>query len=138
MKIEDCLYLYLGCEMLCVATDEDEETEYCKEGDVGILTLVNHGEISILANEDSESWNIGIEFPDGKWVADWYSSRNFKPILRPLSDMTVEEAEFKTSAAKEGKPTILVNAEITYFLLKQSFDLFGLIEAGLAIDKTKL
>ncbi len=61
-----------------------------------------------------------------------------KPILRPLSDMTEDESEFVADAAWQGKPTIYMNAEITAYLLSKHFDLFGLIEAGLAIDKTKL
>lgn len=51
-----------------------------------------------------------------------------KPILRPLSDMTEEEDAIDCD---------LSPAEKFRFRLSKDFDLFGLIEAGLAIDKTK-
>ena len=64
-----------------------------------------------------------------------------KPILRPLSDMTVAEknnyiwdtipeyTDFQ-GLVKHISPVFL-------WLMRQHFDLFGWIEAGLAIDKTK-
>lgn len=79
-----------------------------------------------------------------------------KLILRPLSDMTEDEeneieGEFGSYGLGENH---LCNAlkehdlryvkkldeafELTRYLLSKYFDLFGLIEAGLAIDKTKL
>lgn len=73
-----------------------------------------------------------------------------KPILRPLSDMTEEEIEYIAIELKAGKwnapdlkhmPDIAftqnhLKPEIFLYLLKQGFDLFGLIESGLAINKT--
>lgn len=63
-----------------------------------------------------------------------------KPILRPLSDMTEEESnEVQCAVDKNGigfYPT--EHAEIVRYLLSLQFDLFGWIDAGLAIDKTKL
>ena len=69
-----------------------------------------------------------------------------KPILRPLSDMTREEREIfgwqedwifedKSDPNQPMKTTFLVWEFID--LLKMGFDLFGLIEANLAVDKTK-
>src|SRR5688572_910316 len=86
-----------------------------------------------------------------------------KPILRPLSDMTEEEAIGLAKIQKydipedDGVREELINIytyddeELTLgnylpvkyyldgllYLLKQSFDLFNLIPEGLAIDKTK-
>lgn len=70
------------------------------------------------------------------------------PILRPLSDMTQEETATAANLSglvalgitdvKQGKNLILKEAVHIAYLLKQGFDLFGLIEAGQAIDKTKL
>ena len=90
--------------------------------------------------------------------------------LRPLSDMTREEAIFYASLHRNmdgfvgnvgvkpgnnsdthikyfmggwgmslfvGGPSSTYKAAAFHYLLKQGFDLFGLIEAGLAIDKTK-
>jgi len=56
------------------------------------------------------------------------------PILRPLSDMTEEEKIESGKLYKHLSP----NYEQFRWLLSKSFDLFGLIDAGLAIDKIKV
>lgn len=79
-----------------------------------------------------------------------YPSRMFTPILRPLSDMTEEEYEHilydlrsydggrdKGKLAFPDMFMTIQNADVFSYCLKQGFDLFGLIESGLAIDKTK-
>lgn len=89
---------------------------------------------------------------------------NIKPILRPLSDMTDEEAlkcgeilggmshlsndsiihQIKDLIGTNKLYTMQTNISgikwiyLTPFLLKQSFDIFGLIESGEAINKTTL
>lgn len=66
--------------------------------------------------------------------ADW-----IKPILRPLSSMTEEEGnelEMMGHNAVVNKFEInQFHAARTRYLLSKGFDLFGLIEAGLAIEK---
>lgn len=79
---------------------------------------------------------------------------DFKPILRPLSDMTEdEESEIEGEWGSYGMGgNHLCNAlkdrtkyvkdihempGLFLYLLSRHFDLFGLIESGLAIDKTK-
>lgn len=86
------------------------------------------------------------------WVMDleviaervnWDYSK-IKPILRPLSDMTdYEKSDITKSIGQEisiSVPNMQVNINPSLFLylLKQEFDLFGLIESGQALDKTKL
>jgi hypothetical protein len=71
-----------------------------------------------------------------------------KPILRPLSDMTEEEIEwldehddfYDKNLSDETEPFVIIEwqAERIKYLISKHFDVFGLIEAGLAIDKTKL
>ncbi len=73
-----------------------------------------------------------------------------KPILRPLSSMTEEEGmeifEDWNSDSPNSRDVIKNNdpLELTFLpsefqkLLSKGFDLFGLCEEGLAIDKTKL
>lgn len=71
-----------------------------------------------------------------------------KLCLRPLSDMTEEEKnQFERmveDAQDFNKPEAWTDnfvceiAEHTRYLLSKHFDLFGLIESGLAIDKTTL
>jgi len=62
----------------------------------------------------------------------------FKPILRPLSDMTDEESNVTKWIKYSDTGEIRYPPETFVFLLSKHFDLFGLIEAGLAIDKTTL
>lgn len=73
------------------------------------------------------------------------SENRVKPILRPLSDMTEEErTEFeKTKMFVKATPVHHVGnmqwtPETFRWCLSNRFDIFGLIESGKAIDKTKL
>lgn len=73
-----------------------------------------------------------------KWEYD-----RFKPILRPLSDMTEEEQgnfSFEQLIDLEDTPIeqIYFNNKQILFLLSKSFDLFNLIENVFAIDKTTI
>lgn len=80
------------------------------------------------------------------WVIKQNRADELKPILRPLSDMTLEDGKyFGIEDEKElgewkydfGYFGVLPPDDFHY-LLSRGFDLFGLIDAGLAIDKTKL
>ncbi len=65
--------------------------------------------------------------------------KNIKPILRPLTDMTEHEKEGLNGLEANGhRSDLRLNAKITLYLISLEFDLFDLIESGLAIDKTKL
>jgi hypothetical protein len=76
------------------------------------------------------------------------SIESIKPILRPLSDITADESDCLWHEAEylyfESTPngTLYRKHELSpktfTYLLKQGFDIFGLIENGEAIDKTKL
>ena len=76
---------------------------------------------------------------DGHFFED-----DVKPILRPLSDMTIEEkndpvwtktVDFRIVDA----PTLIRYCAPQFaYLLSRGFDLFNLIPAGLAVDKTKM
>ncbi len=75
-----------------------------------------------------------IEYPEAKC----------QPILRPISSMTEEEHEayemyyMSLEAQREEDHHSICEVEIaantTQWLLSKGFDLFGLIDAGLAID----
>ncbi|MDB5199164.1 MAG: hypothetical protein JWO92_1127 [Chitinophagaceae bacterium] len=166
-KINDYLPFYLGCEIRM------------NGGAVRKLT-------GIEFTENPGNGNNGI------WLHDDTGNRNYflstfdiKLLLRPLSDMTVEESielfkklslydlnecvfdiiededSFCINAELEGRVidamSISVNSDIVemmnndgpflpvnpqsqafYFFLSKHFDLFGLIEAGLAIDATTI
>lgn len=65
-----------------------------------------------------------------------------KPILRPLNDILDDSIEDKWlhnyCSGKGIAPSFTEMAEITTYLLERGFDLFGLIDLDLAIDKTML
>lgn len=61
----------------------------------------------------------------------------YKPILRPDTDMTPEESQ-EMQLLQEGKGITQAWAFMTKWLIDKGFDVFGLIEAGIAIDKTKI
>ncbi len=152
-KIENYLHLYLGCEVL--VTDIDGQTFKDR-----VESVIN----------DNEGKKFSIyEFGDCPFNDHEEYYQKVQPILRPLSDMTEEEARgyadcymnyitddvpvkvvvretgsVKISIGNEDHGASLFPAgphgdkpEAFRFLLSKGFDLFGLIEAGLAIDKTK-
>lgn len=130
--IKDYLHLYVGC--LCeIGSEDDKKTR--------VLTGVDYG--------------LGVH--EGVFGFQKCAVELVKPILRPLSDMTGGEriAAYdlhfhKNMNVDKIAPTTKVNTltlwmkdgfehftpDTTRYLLAKSFDIFGLIEAGLAIDKT--
>lgn len=154
-NIKDYLPFYLGCEVM-------------HRNEKGRLEAVS---------KRMNVWDGFISFGD---FGSWYAVNEIKPILRPLSDMTDEEAKacYKINpyskaewliqsvivkenikgyqpnivqinwAGKEGSTGYASGTDYIYFnklsaeqfsfLLSKHFDLFGLIEAGLAIDTTTL
>lgn len=116
------LHLYIGCQAEFTSLG----------GGKNIMKLTGH--------------DCDYQHADSKWYP--------KPILRPLSDMTEEEKmEYKakfngmdsTNILPEIRAGRLINFHLNskspyevIYLLSKGFDLFGLIESGLAIDKTTL
>ena len=112
MNIKDYLHLYLGCEFIGRYVDWDEDNFPIT---ITYQTLLN---------------------------VERYTT--IKPILRPLSSMTGEEKkelekiEKNEYVADAGIEQDIWTSKEFLYLLSKHFDLFGLIDAGLAIDKTKL
>ena len=75
-------------------------------------------------------------------VTEFIASR-WKLALRPLSDMTEEEKaemmnqKHKYDTGNKFSHQITDAAYRIEWAIKKGFDVFGLIEAGLAVDKTK-
>ncbi len=71
----------------------------------------------------------------------YHVNKGFKPILRPLSDLELDEFKNKIFNREyivcEGCDADLGYYEWCY-LFERHFDVFGLIEKGLAIDKNTL
>lgn len=123
-EIKDYLHLYLGCE--CEITQPTvhkfaDGFEYTYSGVVKLSAEI-------------------------LWAFQTVLYR-LKPILRPLSDMTEEELQECGNMIYDFSDDPELNnhkwqdfeicaVEQFYWLLKKHFDLFGLIESGLAVDKT--
>lgn len=127
--IRQYLHFYLGCDAF-VFLDEVITDGWLKKQ---------------LKEQPNLRYSIRIEAGSLGYIL----YNGYKPILRPLSDMTEEEmnecwfnmegsvevrCEYKDGGVKRFDST---PAQVRY-LLSRGFDLFGLIPAGLAIDKTKL
>ena len=117
--IKDYLHLYLGCEVL--TNDHELGRNKKQRGRTG----------TFVGFADYHRMDCRLNFragPEGR--CNIYL---LKPILRPLSDMTLEERKESYRLKDDlGIGTV----ELFRWLLSKGFDLFGLIEAGLAIDKT--
>lgn len=179
-ELKDVLHFYSGCEINCYFDEERIELD-C----TGILKSVN-----VIWKNGDVPWPLKVSvvrLPGHEY--SYRADRRFhwdivRPILRPLSDMKIEEGiwclkqtffdhinypvcDFRLELVGENKqnPRISIDnshyicsltfgangaiwnhtetnykirSEIFLYLLKQGFDLFGLIESGEAIDKTKI
>lgn len=135
-QFKDVAHLYLGCEGIVDITYLPKIIEKVKAVIMGYylnqkLNLECYG-------KDGIRW--------GHSITDIDDIKNFKPILRPLSDMSEEEIIESEREYFRGDDLDSTNniscytasAFQTNYLLKKQFDLFGLIESGQAIDKTTL
>jgi hypothetical protein len=131
-NIKDYLHLYLGCEVESNITWSSELIPI-RKADPEDITLVYD------ALERQEK------------LPNDYNGKYCKPVLRHLSSMTDEESLECGKGVLDFYPTKKGNekngglwSSTTYhpsqilWLLSNHFDLFGLIEDGLAIDATKL
>jgi hypothetical protein len=116
MNIKDYLHLYLGCSAMF-------------DNRIWKINKIGAGIVRLIRRDGSY----------GKWVECHYEDCQL--ILRPLSSMTEDEKKELDAIEKNGSsyPTVAYAlAPCFAWLLSKHFDLFGLIDAGLAIDKTKL
>ena len=121
--LKNYLHLYLGCEVICFLNSENPAVKPVK----AILCAENHNKHGFI------SLNAALVV-------------HAKPILRPISDMTEEEARegeiwgvwHDVNLMGEDWDTFGFSPHNFKHLLSKGFDLFGLIEAGLAIDKSTL
>jgi hypothetical protein len=122
-KIEDYLHLYLGCE--CVCTEKE-----------GLFKLVGITDKAFLEGDWSEV------LPKSKFLLN--PKISLKSV--PFSDLKLalipkfiplKDDEMMEMIRLSGK-NMETSMEGVRYALSLGKDLFGLIEAGLAIDKTKL
>lgn len=128
MKLQDYAPYYIGCR--CINTWFPEGHKEYNKGWVlsGYCQLYdNGGKPFFLESENEVTWTDSI-----------------KLILRKLEDITNEECEmynqifYTMHSINKVQDQMKTGAALTDYLLKTGFDLFGLIEAGLAIDSKTL
>lgn len=130
--IENYVSLYVGCELLL------------QEG-IGINLGLYYPDVWSKEGR-IESNGINVYFTESSVKGKVYAM-NFnqcKLSLRPLSDITEHEMselkwdkqELEHAISQKRNPNFY-NTEFLY-LLQKGFDLFGLIEEGIAVDKTTL
>jgi hypothetical protein len=139
-EVKDYLFLYLGCEVMAFHPYADEPGP-SKAYLTGITGM--------------DEYNVELQFHNGVHAEEepcYIKYEEVEPILRPLSDMTNTEAiemwdiinphrlHFDVSVKVNyyKRKTSCFSAEEVRILLSKHFDLFGLIEAGLAIDSTTI
>ena len=129
-EIKDYLPFYLGCQAKVIFARNEAAPE--------IGELIEVGKNMAFVENDKHEYYECMPY-------------EVKPILRPLCDMTGEEliqygkievpemnVRFDLKGIREVAMHAYYEPETFRWLLSKSFDLFGLIEAGLAIDKTKI
>lgn len=120
MNIKDYLHLYLGCDVM-LWTDAQNP-------------VFKPERKKLIAGRSETAFEISI-----------YTAYqvNVKLILRPLNSMTDQDHERYKGIYFSMDNKLMhwfndIHFEMTRHWLKEGFDLFGLIEAGLAIDKTTI
>lgn len=138
-ELKNYLHLYLGCECAITGVSENDKESFK-------LTGISYDDTQRLWWCYFEGTEFGHAVIEDVW-----------PILRPKSDMTDDEKALMHDtlwAENSLSYTHSVSHKCTYwhikcggremeaecfnYLRKNSFDCDGLIEAGLAIDKTKM
>lgn len=109
-------------------------------------------DLAMFLGADAQHEVLGIRPITTKWLSDIEENcgedadiecESIKPILRPISDMTDMEndllAEYVDNSGADNKEECLQEmAILSKKLIEFQFDVFGWIEKGLAIDKTKI
>jgi hypothetical protein len=127
VQLKDVLHFYLGCRIAIVDPDGQayEDAVHAVIDDKGgkRFTIYECGDMPFENHEE------------------YYQSA--RPILRPLSSMSDEEMDQFNRLTEtlynmaDGVNMCMQYAAGVNYLLKQGFDLFGLIESGQAIDNTQ-
>lgn len=128
-RIEDYLHLYLGCNVMIERVDYGPHNTTIKPITRGPFKLV---EIDI-SNNSRQFKTEGFILNENDIV---------KPVLRPLNDMTEDEAiEFgwmRLFTLEHFVEKKLFKSELLAHMLARHFDVFDLITDGLALDSTKM
>lgn len=124
IELRDVLHLYRGCEI------------ECEKGFYKFKAIL----IDCEGTEDEELWVVAENDHLGEGS---FNLEDCKPILRKLTDKEITEEEYKYIWGDLNIAIPFIGADVAMpirlflYLLKQGFDLFGLIESGQAIEKAK-
>lgn len=150
-ELKEYLPFYLGCEVQYEGIingaalakekkDNKDDVFYIPK-----IEEVRGVKVGILKSIETNVTNTTIKCRIGrKGLQTHYGNGKFKLILRPLSNLTEEEKGHLLTLKQpitDGIHSVLIpvdTPESVLYLIKQGFDIFGLIEAGLAIDKNKM
>ena len=113
MKFKEIAHLYTGCKVYSIISNE------CF--------------IESMNGVDTDCIRV-------EGVVDYHTGE-YKPILRPLSDMTEEEKRVvlaPSSIIHDEHSEAKAMALSTNYMLSRHFDLFDLIDSGEAIDATTI
>lgn len=116
-NIKDFIHFYLGCECVHAFVPEDHP-QY--DNGWKLVSIQSQSEKPYeLDNDTDYTWTDSV-----------------KPKLRKLESINREESEMMERFRSELKRNDLTASfRLTHYLLSKGFDLFGLIESRLAIEK---
>lgn len=142
MELKDVIHFYLGCECeyegVLNGREMAEELKANKHDVFYIPKIQEHKGLKRGFLKLIEKYQNGrtIYRIGNKGLKAFYSTEGFKPLLRPLSNMTATESETKDNICS-GIMDVYKAAALVQYLCKQAFDLFGLIESSQAIATSK-
>lgn len=126
-KFKEVAHLYLGCEAIRV--DHNLKVIW----DMESILFFERGEYKLLLRPLSD-------MQEDEQIVVGLISRGIELSEATYTDkIFAKEFAFSWAVRKGSRPVMSVAdcVKLTTYLLKQGFDLFGLIESGEAIDKTK-
>ena len=120
---------FVGCEAICHIHLGSVLIRDLERGTITAVSLIRNG-VQMHFPSDGSNPNDDENWSNPEWV---------KPILRPLLNMTVQERKEYSEMHTDGELSQFeFDRLITIWYIRQGFDVFGWIEKGLAIDKTKI
>lgn len=155
IKLKDVIHLYIGCQVrVSKKLEPGNELTGCI---VEVSRRSNHGDWIAVAFDTAERVMYENFNERTSSMHNYFIGHdNIKPVLRPLSDMNDTECDEVGCDIHDGKydkgtitsdcivagtyhvKSIRGSAEAIVWLLRNHFDIFGLIESGQAIDATKI
>lgn len=136
MKLQDNIHYYIGCEVI---VDGKERARLI--GGSFVPNSCNQIYYD-LQTEEMKAEDIDFAMPYNDDADD--PEPRIKPILRKLTDITEEESnEYRKFlyGRTDGAHSVIMLVETPRsfdYLIKKHFDVFGLINKGLAIDSKTL